>query len=750
MEHSPATRSAGPATAISASEPDTIDLFGLYNLIVRRFLTILAVGSVVFFGVILFTLQQVPRFTATASVSINVAQPDASRMDEIFEGLPLDSTVVDTQVEHIRSRVVAERVVRTLDLTRDPEFNPNLREPSGFDRFKAQLRSFLRGSSPVAQASEVRGPVLPEAEREQRVIDATVSTVLGNLDVYRVGRTLMLNVTYSSEQPGRANAIANAFAEQYIEAQREAKREAANAQNRSLESRINELREVLRASEAAVEAYRIEHNLQPTRGTTLVESQLAELSAELIRERAELAEAEARLSSVRVQAQRGAADSVSEVLSSTLIGELRGQQAEVARDLAELSSRYGPLHPQIQRVNSQLSDIDAQIQAEVRRIVSSLETDVTAARQGIRTLEAGIEELRNELNQANQNQLELNELLRQADADRELYDLFLERSRETGEQGELSEADATIVSRAIFPGGPTSPRLTVGFLIAVVLGGGMALAAALLVELLDRGLWTGRDVEKFVGVRSLGTLPLVRRRAGIVSRHPGEHVVEKPMSVYADALRRVSASLRLARGVEPPQIVGVTSAMPGEGKSATALAISRVTVSPERPTLVVDCDLRRSGLTKATRLTSRNEGIVSVCLGETALDDAIVKDEHTALDILPVGKVGPSGGDVFSSRAFGELLAELRQRYAFIVLDCPPTLAVAESTAIAASCDAAVMIVETRKTSRDAAKAALAHLQNVNVNIAGAVLNKARLRARGRAATDQYYYYNKLKSYYRT
>lgn len=749
MSKPPSLLMRGTVPPLDPPQQDTIDLFAVVRILKRRLLTAAAAALVVCSAIVIVTLQQTPRYYAYAAVEIQTPEPDpTARLNELARGLAPDSTVVNTQVEIIRSRSIVERVVNELDLTNDPEFNPWLREESWLDRLKARVRGLIGSSAPVSYTPS-------EEELERLQFDTTASMVLGSLDVHRVGLTLVLNVGFTSTRAERAQTIANTFAEQYIEFQRDNKRDDADEDNQRLDARLEELRDRLRASEEAVEAYRIEHGLQPVDGSgrtqTLPEQQIADLSGELITRRAELAEAEARLSSVRGQIRRGgSAESVSEVLSSPLIATLRAQQAQVARDLAELAGRYGELHPERERVANELADITAQIESEVRRIVGSLESDVVAAREGVRSLESSIAAMRDEINVTNRARVGLAELERQAAADRDLYDLFLERYRATGEERELSDADATIRSRAVLPGRPSSPNTKLNFMLAIALGVSAGFAAALVSEMMDRGLRTGQQVEKVLGVAHISSLPRIPKAGGfgMFEAKPSEYVVDNPLSAYAEALRAVRAATLLSSADNPPKVIALTSALPGEGKTSTALALARVSMVAGSKTIVVDCDLRRRDLTSRAEVAGREAGLVEVLEGEADIEAAVVVDEKTGLSILPLSGAGTTSRDIFNTEAFASLLALLRSHFDLVILDCPPVLPLADARAIAAKTDAVVMVVRARKVSRDAAKLALDILSQTNCWIAGVVLNQVALRERGRSSSDEYYYYKKYASYY--
>ena len=311
----------------------------------RRLALFLLVVISVFVTVAVFTFQATPVYSTSASVIIDSRDKTVVDIGSVLSGLPPESTVVDTEVEIIRSRSLAEKVVRQLDLVSYPEFNPLLREESTGKKIKSQIKSWLGGAQ--ASANEA------DATDETTEMELVVNNLLSRTSARRIGTTYGIEIFADSHDPKLAAAIANQIVDQYFVEQLDAKFDATRRANSWLEERLSELREEVNQAENAVESYRASSGLISAGATTLNEQQMSDLNAQLIVQRAELAEAEARLITVREMAQRGISAEVSgEALNSPVISELRRQQAEVLRRRADLQNRYGPKHPDIQGINN--------------------------------------------------------------------------------------------------------------------------------------------------------------------------------------------------------------------------------------------------------------------------------------------------------------------------------------------------------------------------------------------------------------
>ena len=727
---------------------DLIDIRELIAVFRRRFWTLIATGFLTFVAVVIFTLQATPLYTAKSSVVLNVRQAQVVDIEAVLSGMPPDSAMVDTEVEVLRSRSLAETVVDRLDLVNVPEFNETLREPGGLGAVAQGLGGFVRALLP-GQA----GVNLTDEEAEQRIREQVVSALMEARSVRRAGLTYVIEIAATSQTPSLARDIANAYADAYLTSQLEAKFEATERANDWLNDRVETLREEVRAREEAVARFRDEAGLIDAEGATVAEQQVADLNSQLAIQRAELSEARARLDAVRSQIQRGvASDTIAEVLASEVIRELRRQQAEVARRQADLSGRYGPRHPEILTVQRELADINSQIEAEIDRIVASLENEVNVSAQRVRSLQNSLLEARGELSENNSAIVQLRALEREADASRALFESFLNRFRQTNETEGLTEADARVVAEASTPQNPSSPNVMLNLALGVVLAGVAGLGVVFVLEMLDSGIRTDTDIEKQFGLAHIASVPRLKvglaERLGGKSIDPGQYVVEKPLSGFSESFRTIRSAIRISGIDTQNTIIAVTSALPGDGKTTTSLCLGRVSAMAGSRSLVVDCDLRRRLLTEALHPDTRS-GLLEVLSGTATLDDVILKDEETGLDLLPVAETTFTPRDVFGSAAFETLLEQLRERYDQIILDTAPVLAVADTRAIVSKVDGVLMAVRWKKSAVSVVRKAVNEVRASKANILGVVLNNVDLEAQARYGYDKSgYYYRAYQKYY--
>jgi exopolysaccharide transport family protein len=718
----------------------TLDLNVLIATFRRRLRLFAAVALVVFVAVLLYTLQATPRYTAAAQVMLDARTEQVTDMSAVLSGLPADSSpVVDTEVEVLRSRSLATRVVNQLKLDNDPYFNPYLKEAAG-------PASWLPWAKKTVAPTETVNP-LEQQRRRERIVDR----VLSGLKVRRSGMTYLIVVEYTHTKPDQAARLANAFADLYLTEQLEAKFDATAKANEWLDTRVRELRDQLQEAESAVQQYKIANNLLSAEGATLTEQEISGLNQQLASARAAQAETDARLSIARSQLARGSTgEDVGESLNSPVVGQLRKQRAEQSAKVADLSGRYGERHPELLKAKRELADIDAQIQAEIGRIISNLEAQAQVARQRTGSVAGSVSASKGALIGNNRASIRLGELERKAESVRTLYESLLGRFKQTTTNQGIEQPDARIVSQAKIPTSPSYPNPSLNMIVGLVAALGAGFAAVVLAEILMAGLFTEDEVEHRLGLPYLGSVPLLSSAVdGRLARktNPADYLLSKPLSGFAESFRKLRAAILFSKVGEPVKVVAITSSLPGEGKTTTTFSLARTLATSGANVVVVDCDLRQSAINRFLA-EPPVVGLVEVLNNVATLDQALVIDQSGA-SVLPLAKSASTPRDVLGSAAMARLLEELRSRFDVVLLDTAPLLAIADTRVLARSADAVVMLARWKKTPVKAITQALALLQGQGVFVAGVALTQVDLKAQGRYGYgDANYYYKSYRKYY--
>lgn len=709
-------------------------------------------------------------YAASSTLMIGLKEEPVIGIDAVLAGTTPGSDV-DDEMAILQSRVLAEKVVRRLNLTGNPEFNPSLREPeeSVFDFLQyLHPRQWLPESwkqvIKEAIGRDTRQPDFPEADassasplneldkerkRQERAISTATSILLSKLSVSQLGWASVIKITVSSLDPKTAVRLANEIPEAYILDQLEAKYEAAEKANAWLTDQLVELEAQVLDSERAVEIYRDEHGLAEDSGTSLLDQELSQLNSQLIIARAEKVEVDARLTQLRQLLEAGdrGLETAPEVISSTLIQTLRGQEAQALSRISQLSVEYGPKHPRMLQASAELGEIRERIRVEIERIIVGLEQEAEFAAARVNSLQVSLDFAQGETSEQNKEAIQLRALQRQAAANRALYERFLNRFKETSTTQDLETSKARVLSRAEGAGltYPNRNKMLTNYILVAFFG---ACGLVLALQLLNPGLMSPEQVRQVLHEHVIGLIPLI---PGKVVLH--DQVLEKPNSSLVEAINSLKFSLELSDPDHPVKAVAVTSAVPEEGKTTLAISLARVLAASGKKVIIMDGDLRRSSVGKKLDLRQRHKGLSDlVVAGDADLSGFILRDEKGKLDYLPPGTAKYTNAtDIFSSHRMESIIELLKSRYDLVVVDTPPVMAVADARIIGRVVDKTLFVIRWDKTPRKVARAALEQLRRAEVSIAGIVLQQVDLKRYGRVGygdSGYYYHYGRYGKYY--
>ena len=687
-----------------------IDLRHVGAILRRRWMVLCAAMIAAIIVAAAAYLVAEPRYLATAQVALERTAEQVIDVDSVTPTADPDSAAVDTEVQALRSPELIGRVVDRLRLARDPAFN----EAAGQGASTAQ----------------------PDPIGRQRAI----GTLLGGLTVKRDGLSYAISVSFEGHTPAQAAQIANALVDDYVSGQAGSKAQATRRAQGFLEERLQDLRTQVLGAERAVADYRAAHNLfAVSEASTVTQQELSGLSTQLAQAKAENAAAQARLSAARAQVRGGrSGEELGDSLDSPVVSQLRAQRAEAAREVAALEKRYGPRHPALVQAQNQLRTADEHIAAEVKRIVANASIQASIAGQRAASLAGSVAQTQGKLASDNEASVRLAELERNAESSRTLYQAFLDRYRQTVAQSGLERSDSYIVSRARVPGAPSSPNMLIYAAMAVVGGLGIGVLLVVLLQLLERGLETSDAIEGTLGLATLASIPDARtlpgyRKSGLPAP-PAELLLKRPQSTYAEAFRTLRTSIQFADAAKPVRVVAITSAVPGEGKTTTAMGLARAVAAAGGKVLLIDADARRRASSRqfAADVTL---GLDEVLAGEATLDQAIVKDSLSDACLLPQ-RLDSKGISLAESPTLAELIERVRERYDLVILDTPPVLPVDEARVIASMADGVVFLVRWRKTPSKAASVALRRLYDVHAEMLGAVLTLVDVGEQERAGYE--------------
>jgi len=739
-----------------ASRSEELNLRELWRALTRRKLVLLATILVITGGAFGYVSRQTPMYTAEALIHVQNRDAQVVQIDGVVEELIADPATIESEIELLNSRAFLRRIAEQLGLVNDPEFNPALRPDASEPSFLETINPFRYlpeewltslGGSQRSDLDDVAAKLDPAA--------VTLNDVIGRLanrvDVAQVGRSYVISLSFLSENPTKAAEIANTMAEQYLVTQVEAKYDAAQRATEWLSKRIDELRGQVLEAEAKIVEYRTQNNLVDTSNSNNpITLQFFQLNTQMALAQAERAAAEARLGQARsLVSSEGGVAAAALVLNSPLMSSLRDQETQLIRRLSEMATVYGENHPQMVNTRAEIQSIRDKMQDEVQRIIQDLNNEVAVSRAREQELTNNMARLQGDAARVDLAGVQLSDLTREADTNRELFQTFLTRFREIVEQQGLQEADAKVLSAADVPVAPSHPKTAlftmIAFAASVVLG-------VLLVFVIERwdsdyGFRSADEIQAALGARALALVPDLNRREtqGIPAE---DYILQKPNSAFAEALQRIRTSLFLTDGEHPPKTILVTSSVPLEGKSTIAAALARQSARSGLKVILIDADLRRPRLHEVIGLANQN-GLSEVLTGRANPEAAIKRDEKSGLDFLPAGVGVVSPPDLFRSSTMKILLEEMAAYYDLVIIDTPPVTAVSDTFTLSGVVDKSIYVIRWEQTPRNVALAGIRQMVEAGADIAGIVLSRVDVKKHARYGyADSGYYQGYYRKYY--
>jgi exopolysaccharide transport family protein len=721
----------------------TVDLREIGRILRRRWRVLAAVPAglaamaLVYSFVLATTL-----YTATSTVFVDPRRATAIESNQSAvqsSNYGTDDATIDSETQLIQSIAILERVIDKLKLTADIEFVP---PPTLLDHVKQLFKS----SPPTDGASA-------EDARKATAIDV----LQRRMKVIRQGTTFLVDISVSSQSPRKAALIANAVADAYFDEQIRAKNAATKIASNWLNGQIDELKSRVVASDKAVEDFRAANNLTVAQGVTLNDQQLSDLNNQLIAARVATAEARAKYEQAReVQKNGGDAGGINAAISSDVIARLRTQYADIAKNEADLASKYGPRHPTVANVRAQLRDTQRLINEELQRILQSAQHDYDVARSREASLQQSFDQVQGISTSSGQAQVRLRELQREAEANRTLYESYLARYKESTAQQSLELPDSHVVTRASIPIAPSWPKKFLILGLALTMGLGIGCVLAFLADYLDQRVKTLEQAEQIAGVPALAAVPLISSgelagRAKLGRNELGRYdpretkllpaalqpplmryAIEAPGTFFAEAVRAIRLALQRTMRSQPIKVVLVTSALDNEGKSTLAVNLAQSLATLGIRTLLIDGDLRKPQVTRSL-CPHADAGLMDIATGAAVAEDAVLTDGSTGLSILPSTKV--EHAELITELMFSERIVDVidyfRHRYDLIVIDSPPLVPLVDGRALAELADRIVLALGWDQTPGEVLAHTIDLLAPVHDRILGTVLTRvdmSRLR----------------------
>jgi succinoglycan biosynthesis transport protein ExoP len=685
-------------------------------LILTFLLTVVTVVTIASF-------KMKPVYEAAARVEVD----KESQNTLPFQGVNYDEYVdmenyISTQIEILQSETLALQTIKTLNLDRHPDFEGS--------------------SDPFALPHGGPGAKRP----------AILGAFLGRLRVKRIPNSRLVEVRFESEDPQLAATVANTHLQNYIEQNFRSKYDATTQASKFLSGELEELRIKVESSENARIAYERQNQIwQIDEKQNITTQTMGDLNRSVTDAQTNLATKEA----IYRMATSGNVDLLPEVRNSPVIEDLLKRQTALDDAYTEALNQYGPNFPKVRRLAEQKREADEDMARAQRAMVGSIEEDYQTAGQHLELLQEALDRQKIEANDLAEKLVQYHILEHDAESYKTLYDGLLQKLKEAGITAGLRSSNIRVVDPALVPTSPSRPQkarnILLGFLIGLVGGIGLAIFR----EYLDNTVKSPDDIEAVAGLPSLAVVPSlpgsIGKHRGRLSRLAREAAPQSvsgprvelmsyttPKSQISEAFRALRTSLLLSQAEHPPQVILVTSALPREGKTTAAVNLAVTLAQLGDRTLLIDADLRKPGIRRALNLTIGKEaGLSSYLAGVSSLDEVLLPHPTiNNLAAITTGPVPPNPADLLSSHRIRDVIAELRVRFKFIVIDSPPVMAATDAVILSVVTDGVLLVVRSGQTPKEAFTRTCDLLKAVKCRLLGVVLN-----AVDSSAPDYYYSY---------
>jgi len=713
---------------IGGFEEEEIDLKQYWHLLRKYMWIILGMASLVaaLAGLIVSSMR--PVYQSTATLMVEGQGGKALSLEEIYRADVYQNEYFQTQVEILKSRDLARKVIDRLKLGEKPEF-------LGYPDEKKPLLPWREWLDwlPALKIGSASGDAMPTLAPDPQ--EGLIKAFKSRLTAIPRRNTQLVDISFESNDPRLAKEIVDALGEAFIENSVETRVSMTRKGSEWLGDRLQALREKLAASEKQLQDYLEKEHLLDVGGVlTLTSKEVDSNSQRLAEARSKRVQEENLYNKIRSLGDNlyKNVEVVPEIYQDSGVQSLKGKEAEILGKLSDLGQRYGPDHPSMVSARSELESVNALLRRQISTIVNGIKNRYDVAKADEQAALNSLEANKSQVQAIGRKQGMVRELQQQVDSNKKLYDTFFDRFKETSETAELKAANIRFIDRASYSVTPVKPKKTM--IVGLSFGGTtfICILLALLLERVDSTLKTPEDVESKIGggVAVLGVIPLFKqhkrkdRKDKDDNPEIGRLVQLQPKGGFAEAIRTVRTSMVLSTLDSQHSAWLITSSVPGEGKTTLAMNIGFAMAQMETGgVILIDGDIRRGSIAKRLGLPSRTMGLSHFLAHEAELDACIQVYPDSKLNIMSAGLIPSNPSELLSSHRFSLLLDALKTRFSIVLIDSPPVQNVSDAYLLAQYVDSVVFIVNADKTPVDLIKRGIKGLRNFGDAKTSVVLN---------------------------
>ena len=701
---------AGMSTANSFEREllgETLDLVEYWRSISKRKWSILGLVLLVSLLTALVVFSLRPSYRATATLMIEAGKSKVVSIEEVYNGMGGNREYYQTQVEILKSQELSRKVIKKLELTKHPDFDA--RQDASQPWMPTQ---WFKSKDPLT---------------DDQVLKAALLRFTGDLQIQAVRNSQLVEISFTTYDRDLAAKVPNVLAEIYIESDLEARVAMTQKASAWLTERMGDLRTKLEGSEKSLQDYRERERIVDAKGLVLsgASKALEEATTNLVSLRAKRAEAEALYNQVQAVKQgrtTGGYESIPAVLRHPTVQKLKESEGDAERKLADASKRYGPEHPKMLQANAELAAARENVKRQIESVVSGVTKEYEIAKSNEQSIERALGQSKAEIQGLNRKEFQLGVLEREAQANKQLYDMFGNRAKETNVGGELQSTIARVIDPATVPGFAYAPKKTqiVGISAVAALLIGMMLS--LLLDRISNTINTAGDVENRLGLPMLGYL---QKMTGLSKKSMKSEMayLTDNQSLFSESIRTMRTSILMSAIDSPKKIIVITSSVPEEGKTTVSFNLA-CSLAQMKRVLLIDADMRRPKIGLLIGREKNAPGLSHLVSGVATISECVTKHEQGGFHILTAGFIPPNPLELLSSAKFADVLDKLKEAFDVVLIDSPPVQLVSDAVVLSQLASTVIYVVKADSTPHPLSRGGIRRLAMANAPLLGVVLNQ--------------------------
>jgi len=723
------------------------DLRHYLNILLKRKWIIITIFAVMVLSAFIQARRVIPMYRGTSRIVIDQKNPNLVSIKEVMAVDPGSRYYLGTQLQIIKSRSVAEEVIRRLDLKNNPKFFPKPRTDllSVLTRwYGSTIRSIKSWAISLVRTRPSGGGKKAGLGKDD-IPPGLVNAVIGRIHVKPIEGTRLVDVHFTAPDPELAARIANEVVKAYIDLNLEIKLKTTKEAVQWLSDRVEEERKKVERAEVALLSYRDNKGILTdfsSNAESIAAQELAQIKGQVVAAESQRVGMETRYQqALALESNPDMLDSIPEIMDNDLVREVKKMEVKLYNRMSELSKKYGRNHPQMVAIQSELDELKNRMKEETTRIINSLRNDYKLAVAREQSLKRLLDQQKNRILDLNKKAIQYRVLQRQAESSKHMYDLLIRRLKETTLSEEMRTGNIRVIDRAQIHAYPVNIFTRQKVRNAMVLGLILGIGLAFLLEFLDNTIKIPEEIKKYFDIPYLGPVPIYEPEETAENEYQELITLHSPKSTASESFRGLRTNIIFSSADADPQVLLITSAGPSEGKTSCAANLAVTMAQAGSRTIVIDCDMRRPRL-HTVFSAERETGISTLLVGASEMGDSIIRTRVENLDIMPSGPIPPNPSEILGSNKMQAIIDDLRKTYKRIIIDTPPITAVTDAAVLSRIVDGVIMVIRAADTPRQIVENGVAKLKGVNAHILGAVLNVVD------TGKDSYYYYHHYYYYY--